>query len=107
MTPLEIVMSVGVWASTCLLGIVAKLLWEIKSETNELWEIHLGPKALDDNLTPRWYVKQSLIDSIKSLTIAIEKLQKSDEEAHRKLLSDVRDMKREMKRYADGLDSMG
>ena len=74
MTTFEIIIGIGVWAATAILGVIFKYIWTIAKQTDELHDVHLGPNALDEDRAPKWYVRKTLEDNVLNLTDAITKL---------------------------------
>jgi hypothetical protein len=58
--------------STALNGMNARVD-KIADQTDELHEVHLGPKALDDNLRPKWWSDR---DEMQKMRVAIESMNK-------------------------------
>jgi len=113
MTVMEIVIAIGVWALTAVLGVLVKYIWTIarhSRETNEtvekiktemrgltrqsdeLWEIHLGPNAKDEDGAPKWYVRKALEENVHALAEAIGGLKDVLQAIH----NDQKDIKREL-----------
>lgn len=82
MTPFEIGATIGIWAATGIVGLILKLLWKMAKQTDELWDVHLGMNAIDEDRTPKWYVRKSLEDQVKNLAEAINALKDTLRDLH-------------------------
>lgn len=109
MSQFEIFSIVALWAVTGLLGLIFKFVWSVAKKTDELWDVHLGPNALDDDRAPKWYVRKSLEDNVLALTDAITALRDvlrkihDEEKDIKRAVSTIDNKQEEMKRGIDSL----
>jgi len=95
----QIGISIAGGVTLMALGWIIAKISQITKHTAELYDVHLGPHAVDENLTPKWYLN-SLKDNLDHLAQSIEANTKTNEaivestEAQTKVLNDMhRDLK--------------
>jgi chromosome segregation ATPase len=81
-TASEVYAQVAMFVITSLLATVVIWMWGIKQKLNELHDVHLGPNALDEDRSPKWYIRKPLEENMAELSTAIAGLTKVMEAVH-------------------------
>ena len=71
-------------------------------QTTQLWHVHLGPNAMDEDGAPKWYVRKALTRATENLSESIKELA----EAQREIAAVLRDLTRETRATAQKVDRL-
>lgn len=71
-------------------------------QTTQLWHVHLGPNAIDEDGAPKWYVRKALTQATQELSESIQALA----EAQRDIAIVLRDLTRETKATARKVEQL-
>jgi|GEM_PF-5908906 len=91
---------IGLWVLSFLVGLCVKFLWNINWRTKSLYDVHLGPNAIDEDGAPKWYVRKALDENVASLAEAISSLK----EVLRDLHNDQKTIQQSLKRIEKRVD---